>query len=178
MLSLGKTSYWRNVNPTGAVGDFIAVWKQAGGRRWPFVAMALSMTLGVFYVIAAESWKGPPPKPKVIYINSWSADRSDAEIRKTNLENQKLQDRLAKEQAEREEKVRNIYRTLGKVSGMDVDAIEKKAREDEAREKAARDKAIGLKPGATPAQAEPVEAARAAPAPEKPTPEKPPVARP
>jgi hypothetical protein len=151
MLSPGKQSYWRHVNPTGAVGDFVAVWKQAGARRWPFVAMALSMTLGVFYTIASESWKGPPPRPTVVYINSWTADRSDGEIAKTNRENQKAQDALNAERARREEKVKNIYRTLGKVSGMDVDAIEKKAREDDARDKAARDKAIGLKPESAPA---------------------------
>ncbi len=147
MLSLGKASYWRNVNPTGAVGDFIDVWRRAGGRRWPFVAAALATTISVFYVIVQESWKGPPPKPEVIFINSWSADRNDAEIARTNAENQKLQDRLAAEQAEREQRVKDMYRTIGRASGMDVDAIEKKAAAEAAREKAAREKAIGLNPG-------------------------------
>lgn len=156
MLSLGKASFWRNVNPTGAVGDFAAVWKQAGARRWPFVAMALATTLGVFWVIVQESWKGPPPRPQVVYINSWSADRSDAEIERTNRENQKLQDELAAEQAAREEKVKDIYRTLGKVSGMDVDRIEREAREQDAREKAARDRAIGLDGGAARQEGAPV----------------------
>jgi len=148
MLSVGKASFWRNVHPAGAIGDFITVWKEAGARRWPFVALALSTTLGVFYMIAAESWKGPPPRPTVVYINSWTADRSDAEIARTNAENQRLQDELAAEQAKRDAKVKDIYRTIGKASGMDVDAIEKKAREDAAREKAAHDQAIGLAPAA------------------------------
>jgi len=145
MLTVGKASFWRNVNPTGAVGDFLQVWRDAGARRWPYVAAALAMTSGVFYVIAGESWKGAPAKPDVIYINSWTADRTDAEIARTNAENQKLQDELAVEQARRDAKVKDIYRTLGKVSGMDVDSIERKAREDAAREKAAHDQAIGLK---------------------------------
>lgn len=158
MLTVGKASFWRNVNPTGALGDFVEVWRRTGKRRWPFVALALASTLGVFYVIAGESWKGPPPKPTVVYINSWTADRPDAEIARTNAENQELQNWLAAEQAKRAEKVKAIYRTLGKVSGMDVDAIEKKAREDAAREKAAHDRAIGLKP----ATEAPVSAAPAA----------------
>lgn len=148
MLTIGKASFWRNVNPTGAVGDFVMVWKRAGARRWPFVALAMTTTLGIFSVIAQESWKGPPSKPKVTYINSWTADRTDEEIARTNRENQEMQDRLAAEQAARDERVKNIYRTLGKVSGMDVEAIEKKAREDAAREKAEREQAIGLAPSA------------------------------
>lgn len=145
MLTVGKASFWRNANPAGAVGDFLQVWRQAGARRWPYVAAAFAMTSGVFFTIAGESWKGPPAKPQITYINSWTADRTDAEIKKSNLENQRLQDELAREQAKRDAKVKDIYRTLGKVSGMDVDAIEKKAREDEAREKAAHEQAIGLK---------------------------------
>ena len=146
MLTVGKASFWRNVNPTGAVGDFVQVWRQVGARRWPYVAAALAMTSGVFYTIAGESWKGPPAKPDVVYINSWTADRTDAEIKRSNLENQELQDALAREQAKRDEKVKDIYRTLGKVSGMDVDSIERKAREDDAREKAAHERAIGIEP--------------------------------
>ena len=146
MLSVGKSAFWRNVHPVGALGDFTQVWKQAGARRWPFVALALSATLGVFSVMAQETWKGPPARPKITYINSWTENRSDAEIIRTNIENQKLQDALRAEQARRDARVKEIYRTLGKVSGMDVDAIEKRAREDAARAKAAHDKAIGLTP--------------------------------
>lgn len=146
MLSLGKSQFWRNASPTGAIADFREVWRQAGVRRWPFVAAALAATLGVFYMIVQESWQGPPPKPKVTYINSWTTDRSDAEIEREIIANQKLQDRLRAEQAAREEKVKAIYRTLGKVSGLDTARIEREAAEQAAREKAAHDKAIGLSP--------------------------------
>lgn len=145
MLSVGKSSFWRQANPAGAIGDFVEVWRAAGNRRWPFVALALAATSGVFFLIAGENWKGPPPKPTVVYINSWTADRSDGEIAQTNAQNQEMQDWLAAEQAKRDARVKDIYRTLGRVSGMDVDAIEKKAREDAAREKAAHEQAIGLK---------------------------------
>lgn len=150
MLSIGKPSFWRSVQPVGAAADFGAVWRQAGVRRWPFVAAALCATLGVFYVIVQESWKAPPARPSVVYINSWTADRSDAEIAAEIAENQKLQDRLAAEQAVREAKVKEIYRTLGRASGMDVAAIEAKAKADAAAEKAAREKAIGIAPAGAP----------------------------
>lgn len=155
MLTTGKSSFWRNANPVGALADFRAVWQQAGARRWPYVAAAMACTLGVFYLIVQESWQGPPPKPKIVWINSWTADRTDAEILRENIANQKRQDKLRKEQAARDEKVKAIYRTLGKVSGMDTAAIEREAAEQAAREKAARDKAIGLKKRAPPAESAP-----------------------
>ncbi|MFC3173756.1 hypothetical protein ACFOD9_05770 [Novosphingobium bradum] len=156
MLTLGKSAYWRNIQPTGAIADFVAVWRQAGKRRWPFVAAALATTLLVFNVIVQESWKGPPRRPSVTYINSWTGPRSDAEIKREIIANQQLQDRLAAEQAQREAKVRDIYRTLGKVSGMDTEAIERQAAAQAAQDKAAHDRAIGLKaPAATAAATAP-----------------------
>ena len=167
MLRPGKSSYWHNVQPAGAIADFAAVWRATGARRWPFVALAFTATLCVFSLIAREGWRGPPPKPKIIYINSWTADRSDAEIETTNIANQKLQDRLAALQAKRDEKVKEIYRALGRASGMNVDAIERQARADAAAEKAAEARAIGLKASAAAAAAADAPAAPAA-APEKP----------
>ena len=70
-------------------------------------------------------------------ITSWPADRSLAEIKASNIVNQARKDRLAAEQAVRDEKVRNIYKTIGRASGMDVAAIERKAAEDRAAEEAA-----------------------------------------
>jgi hypothetical protein len=148
MLPTGKPTYWRHVQPVGALADFRAVWRATGARRWPFVALAFTATLSVFSMIMQESWRGPPPKPKIVYINSWTANRTDAEIAASNLANQKVQERLAQLQSKRDEKVKEIYRTLGRASGMDVDAIERKARADDAAEKAAEARAIGLKASA------------------------------
>jgi len=149
MLSAGKSSFWRNANPAGAVADFREVWRQSGKRRWPFVAAALATTLCVFSVIAGESWRGPPAKPTIVYINSWPADRSDEEIRRSNIENQKIKEALAAAQAKRDAKVKEIYRQLGRVSGMDVDKIERDAAIEATAEKAAHRRAIGLAPAET-----------------------------
>ena len=130
--------FWKNFNPTGAVGDFITVFRSAGPNRWRFMVPAALMTFGVFYVIAQEGSQGPPRRSKVIYINSWRADRSDAVIRAGNIANQKRKDALAADEAKRAEDVRQMYKTIGRWSGMDVDAIEKRAMADRAAEEAAR----------------------------------------
>jgi hypothetical protein len=137
MALLSPSSYWRKVNPVGAIADFREVYKQAGTNRWRFAAAAAAMTFAVFMVMWQEEVRGPPPPPTVTIIKSWRADRSLEEIRRTNLENQREKERLAAEQAKRDEDVRNIYKALGRASGMDVDAIEKQAAADHAAEEVA-----------------------------------------
>ncbi|MES2492195.1 MAG: hypothetical protein V4579_02815 [Pseudomonadota bacterium] len=146
MLMLGKASYWQKVNPTGALADFAQVWRAAGRRRWMFILLAGMMTYGVFSIMSQESWKAPPRRPQVTFIKTWAPDRTDAEIIRTNIANQRLQERLRAEQAARDEKVKDIYRSIGRASGMDVDAIEREAKAQEAAEKAAEQKSIGRAP--------------------------------
>ena len=127
----------RHVNPRGMFADFATVWKQAGSNRWRIAAVAAACTIGLFSVMWQEEARGPPPRPKITYITTFAPGRSEAEIVASNLANQKRKEALAAEQAKRDEEVRQIYKTLGKMSGMDVDAIEKKAAADRAAEEAA-----------------------------------------
>jgi hypothetical protein len=142
MALISPSSYWRKVNPVGAIADFREVYRQAGSNRWRFAAAAAAMTFAVFAVMWQEEVRGPPPGPTVTIIKSWRADRSIAEIRRTNLENQAKKERLAAEQAVRDEEIRNIYRSVGRASGMDVDTIEKQAAADRAAEAAAKAAAL------------------------------------
>ncbi|MEP7222745.1 MAG: hypothetical protein ABI673_08775 [Novosphingobium sp.] len=131
MLSVGKRSFWNNVHPVGAIADLRAVYHQAGKYRWRFMLAAFACTGGIFFMMVQESWKLPPAKPKVVFINSWVGPRSDEEILASNIENQKRKDRDEADQKARDEKVKDMYRAVGRASGMDVEAIEKQARADE-----------------------------------------------
>jgi len=141
-----RSGYWQDVNPTGAIADFITVFKQAGENRWRIGLLAAIATTAIFSVMWQEGAKGPPKPPKISYITTLAPGRSDAEIMASNRENQKFQDRLAAEQAKREEEVRQMYKALGRASGMDVDAIERKAKADEAAEKAAARQRAAIRP--------------------------------
>ena len=136
MLSIGKRNFWNNVQPVGAIADLRTVYQQAGRHRWRFMLAALATTGGIFFMMAQESWKMPPARPTVTFINSWTGERSDAEIRASNIANQKRKDLAEAEQKARDEQVKGVYRALGKASGMDVEAIEKQARADEQAEAA------------------------------------------
>lgn len=132
-----RSNYWRKVNPRGAIADFREVYRQAGSNRWRIGALAAATTFAIFSVIAQEGGRGLPQPPKVTYITTYAPDRTDAEIVASNERNQHFKDRLAAENAAVEERRREMYKTLGRLSGMDVDAIEKKAQAERAAEAAA-----------------------------------------
>lgn len=146
-------SIWKNVDPVGAIADFRAVWQQAGKNRWRIALAAAVMTIGTFSVMFQEEHRILPRPPKVTYISSWRADRSDAEIEASNRVNQVYQDRVRVEQAKREEEVREIYKKIGRYSGMDVDAIEARAQAEKAAEDAAK-KAAATTPDTAPTSAQ------------------------
>jgi hypothetical protein len=133
-----RNGYLQHVRPFGMIADFLEVWKQAGGNRWRIAALAAVCTSGVFYVMANQGGRAPHPPPEVTYITSWRADRTDVEIIESNIRNQKIKELMAAEQAQRDEQVKEIYRTLGKMSGMDTEKIEAQA----AAERAAEEKAF------------------------------------
>jgi len=141
MPLIKRTGMWRDVSPTGMVADFVAVWKQAGRNRWRIAFVSAACTFGVFSLWWQEEWIGLPQPPEVTYITTFAPGRSDAEIMESNIANQKLQDQLEAEQAERDESVRQLYKTVGRISGMDVEQIERDAAAERAPAEEARRKA-------------------------------------
>lgn len=137
MALIRPTSFWRQVSPRGALADFITVFRQAGKNRWRIAVASAIMTTAIFSMMWQEGGRGLPKPPQVTYITVWDPNRTEAEIIASNIANQKRKERLAAEQAKRDEEVRQVYKSLGRATGMDVDAIEKKARADEAAKAAA-----------------------------------------
>jgi hypothetical protein len=123
---------WRDVSPTGAIDDFITVFKQAGRNRWRNAALALIPPITILYVFGQEGGYAKPESPKIDYITTFRDNRTEAEILKDNIEHQKVKDQLMAEQAKRAEETRQVYKALGRATGIDVDAIERKAKAEEA----------------------------------------------
>lgn len=139
---LRSRSFLSNVSsPRGMVEDFVEVYRQAGRNRWRIGVAAAICTIGLFSLMWKEEVRGKPRPPEVTYITVWDPHRTDAEIVASNIANQKRKDRIAAEQARRDEEVRGIYKTLGRMSGMDVDKIEREAKAEQAVE-AAQKKAL------------------------------------
>lgn len=147
MALIRSRSFLRNVSsPRGMVEDFMEVVRQAGDNRWRIGVAAAICTVAVFSVMWHEGGRGKPKPPEITYITVWDPHRTEAEIIASNIANQKRKERLAAEQARREEDVKQMYMALGRATGMDVDAIDKKAKADKAAE-AARDKAAAQPQG-------------------------------
>lgn len=140
MALFKRSGYWKHVHPTGMVADFKAVWKEAGHNRWRIAAVSAACTFGIFYLMFQQEAKGPQPPLTITYISTLPAHRSEAQIIASNVENQKRKEAVDKILAERDEEVRDIYKTVGRMSGMDVDKITRDAEAEKAAEEAAKRK--------------------------------------
>lgn len=137
-------------NPVGGIADFWQQIRRPTPYRWPVLGASLLSTFGLMFWLTQESVLVAPEPPKVSFISTFEPGRSDAEIVASNIANQQRKDRLAAEQAARDEKVKDAYRALGRATGIDVDAMERKIAADKAAE-AARAAARTAGPPATPA---------------------------
>ena len=124
-------------NPTGGIVDFWNEIRRPTPYRWPVLIVSLLCTAGLLYWVVTESVLVPPEPPKVSFVSTFAEGRTDAEIIASNVANQKRRDRLRAEQAARDEKVKDAYRALGRASGMDVDAIDRRIAAEKAAEAAA-----------------------------------------
>jgi len=138
MLFSRKSQFWKDVSPTGMFADFVAVYRQAGRLRWRIALLSLAVTYAIFSMVIYEEHRIEPRAPTIVYITSWHAGRTDAEIMASNIANQRRKEAEAAREAAADATVKGIYKTLGRVSGMDVDKIEADAKADAARDAKAR----------------------------------------
>lgn len=129
--------YRTRFNAVGGINDFLQEWRKPTPHRWPILGAAILMSGSLFFWLAGENYYYPPEQPKVTYITTFAEGRTDEEIRASNLENQRLKDERAAEQAELLERRRELYREVGAATGLDVDAMEARIKEEEAAEAAA-----------------------------------------
>ena len=139
-------------NPSGGIADFWQEIRRPTPYRWPVLGLSLLCTFGLLFWVTKESVLVPPEPPKVSFISTFAQGRSDAEIIASNVENQKRKERAEAERAKLDAQVKDAYRALGRATGVDVDAMERKIAADKAAEAAAQ-KALGTKAGATAAPA-------------------------
>ena len=125
------------MNPVGGISDFWHEIRRPTPYRWPVLAASLAMTGTLLFWLTQEDYFVPPAPPRVTYITTFEEGRSDAEIRQSNIENQRRKEERQAAFAAREERKRALYRSLGRATGLDVDTMEREARAEEAREAAA-----------------------------------------
>lgn len=137
--------FFSNVSPRRAVVD---LWRVLGAPtefRWPGFVMAAMVTGSIFWLMLGQEGRALPQPPKVLYINSWRADRSDKEIIAGNIAAARKAREEAAEEERRAEDIRHMYKTVGAATGLDTETMDKQARAERAAEEraqAAKDKAL------------------------------------
>ena len=137
--------YLHRFSPRGGFEDFLSYWRQPTPYRWQILGASVALTFTLMVLFVPENQRAEPRRPEVTYISTFEAGRTDEQIRASNLVNQRRQDELRARRAALEERKKEMYRQLGRATGVDVDAMEERiAREErelEVREAAARDAA-------------------------------------
>ena len=113
----------KDVSVGGGFGDLVAVFRQSepGERLLPAI-MAIACTAFILFLF----WLDPKVNTytyvpqEVIYVQNWTSDRTDEEILQDRWEVQCLKDKL-------EAKRVDAVKSLGRMSGMDVEQIEREA---------------------------------------------------
>lgn len=127
-------------NPVGGFADFWNEIRRPQPYRWPILFASILPAAGMIWWGVNSTQYGEPERPTIEYITTLDPARSEAEIMAENRANQQIKDLRAAEEARIAEEKREIYKTLGRAAGLDVEEIERKAEAERAAEKAAAEK--------------------------------------
>jgi nitrogen fixation-related uncharacterized protein len=127
-------------NPTGGIADFWNEIRRPQPYRGPILLVSIMPAALMIWWGVNSTQYGEPERPTIEYITTLDPARSEAEIMAENRANQEIKDLREAEEARIAEEKRRIYKEVGRASGMDVEAIERKAEAERAAEKAAADK--------------------------------------
>jgi hypothetical protein len=123
-------------NPKVGVLDFWHEFRKPNPYRWPILAASCLPLVLIFAWLSTETHYKEPARPTVTYITTFDPERTDEEIMASNVANQEVKElREARAEAIAERK-RELYKALGRATGMDVDEIERRAEAERAAEAA------------------------------------------
>lgn len=127
-------------NPANGIADFWNEVRRPQPYRWPILFVSILPAAGMIWWGANSTQYGEPERPTIEYITTLDPARTDAEIAAEIRANQEIKDLRAAEEARIAEEKRELYKSLGRAAGMDVEEIERKAEAKRAAEKAAAEK--------------------------------------
>jgi len=129
--------FFRDISPRRALADFAQVWRGENRHRWGVLGVALALTFSLLMLFVPGGGRAPPERPELTWITTFDPARTRAQIIVGNCANEELKTQLEARLAEREELRRELYKTLGEATFVDVEDLEREAAADEARREAA-----------------------------------------
>ena len=85
------------VSPRAAFADLRAFLRQRGREQWIGAALAVLVTMIIIIEFLVDSKINTAPPPRIIYVEQWKADRTDAEIIAQQKKDQAVREAYAKE---------------------------------------------------------------------------------
>jgi hypothetical protein len=87
----------RPVSPRAAFNDLRAFLRQRGREQWIGAACAVLVTIIIVIEFLVDSQINTAPPPRVVYVQSWTANRTDADIIADQKKDQAARAAAAKE---------------------------------------------------------------------------------
>lgn len=100
----------RPVGPRAAFTDLRAFLGQRGREQWIGAALAMLVTIIIVIIFFVDSQINTAPPPRIVYVEQWSADRTDAEIIAQQQTDQAARDAAIRE---RQRQFQQLERRLG-----------------------------------------------------------------
>lgn len=77
----GMAIFPRPVSPKSALGDFWSYFQQQRRHKWPLLGLSAALTWVIVWTFVIDANTNTmPTRNKIIYVESWDANRSDAAI--------------------------------------------------------------------------------------------------
>ena len=125
------------INPVAGVRDFANEFSRPTPHKWQILGVSIGVTFCLLMLFIPENKRADPRSPDITFITTFAPDRTDDEIIASNIANQERQDAIRAEEEERTELRKDLYRALGKATGIDTDAIEREIAEEQAAQASA-----------------------------------------
>lgn len=94
-----------------AAGDLKGLFGHMNRRQWLFLALSFAMTFAVLFGFLIDSdFRKLAPGPQLIFVESWSANRTDAEIQAQQKRDQAVRKR---QEEERQRQFQKLGNSLG-----------------------------------------------------------------
>ncbi len=71
----------RPARPSALWNDIRAFWSQRPRHQWVAGTLAVAIPIGILFSFYVDSYTNVRPRQTIYYVDSWPANRSDAEIR-------------------------------------------------------------------------------------------------
>ena len=98
------------VSPRAAFADFRAFLRHREREHWIGAALAVLVTIIIIIEFLVDSKINTAPPPRMVYVEQWNADRTDAEI---VADQKKAQAEKEAAQRERQRQFQKLEKQLG-----------------------------------------------------------------